>query len=229
MKALLDTAGCMMHCISTINKREIDYMDQSLTLDKYNRFARVYDLFHLPVEKIWFRGWRKEYLAPLKGKILEVGVGTGENIKYYNSEAEVIGIDFSEKMLKSAQKKLINSERNNITLIQMDAEKLNFKDNSFDYVITTFVFCSIPNPAKALAEIKRVLKPTGRLIMIEHVLSKNKIIALIEHIHNPITRFLMGVNINRDTKQNIINSGMKIVIDKPLALFDVFRLFVAKK
>lgn len=191
--------------------------------------ARFYDSFHKPAEKIWFGRWRKKYLASLTGRILEVGVGTGENIKYYNSEAEVIGIDFSEKMLEKARKKLISSGKNNITLTQMDAEKLNFKSNSFDYVITTFVFCSIPAPAKALAEIKRILKPKGRLIMIEHVLSKNPIISLIERIHNPLTRLFMGVNINRNTKQNIIDSGMIIVREENLALGDVFRLFVTKK
>ena len=65
--------------------------------------------------------------------------------------------------------------------------------------------------------------------MIEHVLSKNRIIALIEHVINPLTRFIMGANINRNTKQNIVKSGMEIVEDRNLALADVFRLFVAKK
>ena len=204
-------------------------MNELPTLNKYNRLARVYDLFHKPVEKIWFGKWRKKYLAPLTGKILEVGIGTGKNIDYYNKNAEVIGIDFSEKMLEKAKERLINSNKKNITLKQMDAENLKFKDNSFDYVVTTFVFCSIPNPVKALTEINRVLKPNGKLIMIEHVLSKNKIISLIERIHNPLTKFFMGVNINRDTKQNIIDLGMIIAKDENLALFDVFRLFVVKK
>ena len=197
--------------------------------DKYNRLAKFYDLHSKIAERIWFKRWRKRFIPPLKGRILEVGIGTGKNLDFYGKGAKVIGIDFSEKMLQIAKEKLVKSGKKNILLKQMDAENLKFKDNSFDYVVTTCVFCSVPDPIKGLKEIRRVLKPTGRLIMIEHVLSKNPIIALIEHINNPLTKFFMGVNINRNTRQNIIQAGMKIAEDRNLALFDVFRLFIAEK
>ena len=197
--------------------------------EKYNRIARFYDLHSKLAEIVWFTRWRNQFISPLKGKILEVGIGTGKNIEYYNKEAEVVGIDFSEKMLQIAKEKLVKLRKKNITLKQMDVENLKFGDNSFDYVVTTCVFCSVPDPIKGLEEIRRVLKPTGKLIMIEHVLSKNPIIALIEHIHNPMTKLFMGVNINRNTKQNIIRAGMKIAEDRNLALLDVFRLFIARK
>ena len=198
------------------------------TIKKYNRIARFYDLFSKFSEKR-FSKWKKQFISPLKGKILEVGIGTGKSIEFYSKEARVIGIDFSEKMLQKAKEKLAKSGKKNIILKQMDVENLEFKDNIFDYVVTNCVFCSVPNPIKGLKEIKRVLKPRGKLIMIEHVLSKNLLIALIEHIHNPITKFFMGININRNTKQNVIQAGMKIIKDKNLALYDVWRLFVAQK
>ncbi len=201
----------------------------STSKEKYNRMAGFYNLFHTIDEKIWYTKWRKKFILPLKGNILEVGVGTGENINHYGPKATVVGIDFSQKMLRRANQRLAKLGKRNIILKQMDVEHLDFKDNSFDYVVTTCVFCSVPNPIKSLKEIRRVLKPAGKLIMIEHVLSKNLLIALIEHTFNPITKYLMGVNINRNTKQNIIHSGMKIMEDKNLALFDVFRLFIAKK
>jgi len=201
----------------------------SKSREKYNRLARFYDSYNKLAERLWFSKWREKFFAPLKGKILEVGIGTGENIGYYDKNAEVIGIDFSEKMLEKAREKLIKSGKKNITLKQMDAENLNFKDDSFEYVVTSCVFCSVPDPIRGLEEIRRILKPTGRLIMIEHVLSKNPVLALIEHIHNPLTRVIMGVNINRNTKQNIINAGMEIIEDKNLALYDIFRLFIARK
>ena len=197
--------------------------------EKYNRLAGFYDLHSKFAEKLWFIKWRKKFFAPLKGNILDVGIGTGKNIEFYDKEAKVIGIDFSEKMLEKAREKLIKSGKKNITLKQMDAENLNFKDDSFEYVVTSCVFCSVPDPIRGLEEIRRILKPTGRLIMIEHVLSKNPVLALIEHIHNPLTRVIMGVNINRNTKQNIINAGMEIIEDKNLALYDIFRLFIARK
>jgi len=197
--------------------------------EKYNHIARFYDLHSILAEKIWFTKWRNQFILPLKGKILEVGIGTGKNIWYYNKEAEVVGIDFSENMLQITKEKLIKSGKRNIALKQMDVENLKFKDNSFDYVVTTCVFCSVPNPIKGLEEIRRVLKPTGKLIMIEHVLSKNPVIALIENVLNPITKLFMGANINRNTRQNIIQTGMKITEDKNLALLDVFKLFIARK
>ncbi|OGJ55225.1 hypothetical protein A2483_05660 [Candidatus Peregrinibacteria bacterium RIFOXYC2_FULL_33_13] len=197
--------------------------------EKYNRIARFYDVHSKFAEKIWFTKWRNQFILPLKGKVLEVGIGTGKNIGYYDKEAEVVGIDFSKKMLQIAKEKLVKSGKKNITLKQMDAENLKFKDDSFDYVVTTCVFCSVPNPIKGLKEIRRVLKPTGKLVMIEHVLSRNPVIALIEQAGNPVTKFFMGANINRNTKQEIINSGMEIIKDENLALVDVFRLFIAKK
>ena len=111
----------------------------------------------------------------------------------------------------------------------MDAEDLDFENNTFDYVVTNCVFCSVPDPVKGLKEIQRVMKPSGKLIMIEHVLSKIPLIAFIENINNPLTKLLTGVNINRDTGENIINAGFKIIKTENLALYDVFKLFIAVK
>ena len=205
-------------------------MDQSLKVrKKYNRIAGMYDLLTNGSEKRRFSSWRENYISPLSGKILELGIGTGKSIKYYNDNCEVIGIDISDKMLGRARERLAKSGKTNITLKQMDAERLGFENDTFDFVVTSCVFCSIPDPARGLEEIRRVLKPSGKLIMMEHVLSKNMLIALIENINNPLTRLLTGVNINRDTGQNILNADLKITEEKNLALFDVFKLFVAEK
>jgi len=205
-------------------------MDKTFKIQKkYNRNAIVYDLIEFPVEKVLYSKWRKKYFSNLIGKVLDVGIGTGKNIDYYNNEAEVTGIDFSKKMLEKVKRKLKKSGRKNISLKLMDVENLKFRDNSFDYVITSSVFCSVPNPIEGLKEIKRVLKPNGKLIMVEHVLSKNKIIAFFENLFNPMVKFLTGVNINRNTRQNIEKSGMVVKKEKNLALIDIFRLFVAKK
>ena len=205
-------------------------MDQNIKVrKKYNRIAGLYDLLTSGNEKRRFSSWRKNFISPLKGTILEIGIGTGKSIKYYNENCKLLGIDLSEKMLQRAKERLARSGRENVTLKQMNAENLDLENDSFDYVVTSCVFCSVPDPVKGLKEIRRVLKPSGKLIMMEHVLSKNTLIALIEHINNPIMKLLTGVNINRNTRQNVINAGMKITDEKNLALFDVFKLFVAEK
>ncbi len=189
---------------------------------RYDRFSRFYDAFESVFERKLFSKWRKNLISNLKGQILEVGVGTGKNLPYYGKDAKIIGIDFSPKMLEKAkirQKELVG----NITLMQMDAQNMQFEDNSFDYVICTFVLCSVPDPVKVLQEMKRVCKKNGRILMIEHMLSKHKIIAFFEHIHNPITRTLFGFNVNRNTIENIKKAGLKTSKVENLFFFDVFR------
>jgi len=193
---------------------------------KYNRLSAVYDLMEWPVEFLFYKKWRKEALSGLKGMVLEVGVGTGKNLKYYPKGCSVIGIDISEGMLEKARKRA--EGLNNVTLLLMDAEHLEFPDNSFDYVITTFVLCSIPDPAKALKEMHRVLKPDGEMINIEHMRSSTRWIASYEDFINPISVDLTGVNVNRKTVENIGKAGFTIKDAKNLAFKDVFRKIRSK-
>jgi len=190
---------------------------------KYDRFSYIYDWLEEGIEKGKFGRWRKELLRDLKGNILEIGIGTGKNLKYYNRNARVTGIDLSSKMLRKAKRKLGELKNKNIKLTIMDAQNLKFKDNSFDYIINTFVLCSVPEPVKVLEEMKRVLKNNGKILMLEHVLSRYFLIKIFQHIHNPITRGLFGFNVNRDTLGNIGKAGLKINKEENLALFDVFK------
>lgn len=193
---------------------------------KYNRIAPIYELIDLPLELLFFWKWRKEALSSLSGKILEVGIGTGRNLKYYPAGCRVIGIDKSEGMLQRAREKA--KGRKNVTLYSMDAEHLDFPDNSFDYVVTTFVLCTIPDPVKALKEMRRVLKPSGELVAVEHVHSSNPFIARIEDLINPVLFFLLGDHTTRHTVKNIEEAGFTIKNTKKLAFRDVFRKIRAK-
>ena len=161
-------------------------------------------------------------MGNLKGSILEIGVGTGKNLKYYNKNAKVIGIDLSPKMLAKARIRSIQSNKKNIKLILMDTQALKFKTSSFNYVVCTFVLCSVPSPIKVLKQMKRVTKKNGKILMLEHVKSKYFLIKIFQHLHNPITKALFGFNVNRDTINNIKKSGLKPK-HKNLALFDVFK------
>ncbi len=117
---------------------------------RYNRIAPVYDLMEILVERSRYSKWRELLWSKVEGKdILEVGVGTGKNFPYYPANAEITAIDFSEKMLNRARQK---AEEYNVKvdLQQADVQNLSFEDDTFDTVVATFVFCSVPDPVKGL-------------------------------------------------------------------------------
>jgi len=118
---------------------------------RYDRISKVYDVFEQPMEIMALKKWREEVAKDLKGKVLEVGGGTGKNIPYYPDDIEVTAIDFSEKMLAKATRKA-NELNKKVKLIHMDAQNMDFPDNTFDTVFTTCVFCSVPDPVKGLEE-----------------------------------------------------------------------------
>ena len=154
---------------------------------RYDRISKVYDWLEQPMEWMMFEKWRQEVSESLKGKVLEIGVGTGKNIPYYPEGAEVTAIDFSGKMLARAKKKAEKTGKT-VELLHMDAQDMDFADNTFDVVFTTCVFCSVPDPVQGLKEIRRVLKPGGEAIMIEHVRSEKKILGKLMDLLNPIPR-----------------------------------------
>jgi len=196
---------------------------------KYNRFSLIYNLVEWPIEKLLFHRWRKNLLDKIEGKVLEIGIGTGKNLPYYNfRKVELVGIDISNKMLEKAQRK-VGKNRKKIKLQLIDSERLPFKNDSFDYIVNTFLLCSVPNQEKMLKEMRRVVKKKGKIIMLEHVLSKNKWVAFFEHLHNPLTRFLFGINVNRDTMRNIERSGLRVVKEQNLAFYDVFKELRVRK
>lgn len=193
---------------------------------KYNRIAPVYELIDLPLELPYFRKWRKEAISGLSGRVLEVGIGTGRNLNYYPSRCLITGIDNSKNMLEIARENAKGMK--NVTFFLMDAEHLDFPDNSFDYVVTTFVLCTIPDPLKALKEMRRVLKPSGELIALEHMLSSDHFIARFEYLINPVLFFLLGDYTTRHTEKNIEEAGFTIKEMKNLAFKDVFRRIRAR-
>jgi len=195
---------------------------------RYDRIAPVYDLMEGMVERSRYSRWRELLWSKVEGnKILEVGVGTGKNFPYYPSHTEITAIDFSKKMLSRAQEK---AEKQGITvkLQQMDVQNLTFEDNTFDTVMATFVFCSVPDPVKGLKEIGRVCKPGGKVLLLEHVLSANRILAFLMNLVNPIVVRAMGPNINRKTVGNVANSGLKVEKVTDLAV-GIFKLIEARK
>lgn len=141
------------------------------TRKKYNRFARYYNFFTGNKEMNEISSWNQRVLDSIEGnKVLEVGVGTGKLAVHYPENLEVTGIDFSSKMLERAMEAV--KHKNNIRLMEMDAEQLSFEDDSFDTVVASCVFCAVPDPIQGINEMRRVCKPGGKIIMVEHVRSR---------------------------------------------------------
>ncbi|MGG6310329.1 class I SAM-dependent methyltransferase [Paenibacillus macerans] len=172
------------------------------------RYNRVAPLFHKMDSKM-MKTWRSNLLSGLSGNILEVGIGTGANLPYYSSSVSLTGIDFSPSMLNYAK---IRAEElgMKVNLIEMDAEHMDFADHTFDYVIATCVFCSVPDPIQGMKEMARVCKPEGQIRLLEHMRSDNPVVGKIMDLLNPITVKMSGANINRRTIENVEKAGLDI-------------------
>lgn len=181
---------------------------------RYNRISKIYSKMDGMINK----QWRISLLEQTSGDVLEVGIGTGSNFPYYPEHIRSLtGIDFSPNMLKHAKDKVANSQFTfPVKLIEADIQKLPFQDNTFNSIISTCVFCSVPNPIQGLQELRRVCKPNGRIYMLEHMRSEKKQVGIILDLLNPITVRLWGANINRDTLDNIKKAGLEIHSKKHL-------------
>lgn len=195
---------------------------------RYERIAKYYDLMESLMESTGGKMWRKMLWSEVSGNtILEAGIGTGSNILYYPEGKNIYGIDFSPKMVEIAKDKAKKYGKD-VDIRVMDIENLEFNDNTFDAIVTSCVFCSVPDPIKGLKELKRVLKNDGKLFMLEHVRSKKLILGTLMDILNPLTVNTWGANINRDTVKNLKISGFKILKEENLAL-DIMKLIIAGK
>ncbi|MHB1421384.1 MAG: class I SAM-dependent methyltransferase [Bacillota bacterium] len=172
---------------------------------RYNRTANFYDL----MDRMLPSSLRKKALSHAVGKVLEVGVGTGTNLEYYPEGCEITGIDFSPGMLAKARKKVALAPIP-VRLLEMDAQSMDFPDNTFDTVVATCVFCSVPDPIQGLKEVRRVCKQGGKIILLEHVRSENPLIGRLMDILNPVSLNIIGSNINRRTVENVVKAGIQL-------------------
>ncbi len=174
------------------------------------------------------RSWRRKLFAELpEGNILEIGIGTGMNIEYYPcANRTYTGIDVSPAMLSKAMKRA-DKLGVQVNLKVMDAEHIDFPSGTFDAIIATCVFCSVPDPIQGLKEARRVLKDNGTALFLEHMRPESKLLGRVFDIANRLSVPMMGVNVNRRTVENIKISGFEI-IEEQLLFRDIFRFIKAR-
>lgn len=195
---------------------------------RYNRIAPLYDLMEGLVERSSYGRWRRLLWSKAEGtRILEVGVGTGKNFPHYPPDAEIIAIDFSGKMLQRARERA-SEQKVSVCLQQMDVQALQFEDNTFDTVVASFVFCSVPDPIRGLMEIGRVCRSGGKVVLLEHVLSANRVLGWLMNVASPLVVRVMGANINRRTVENVVSSGLVLEEVTDLAA-GIFKMIEARK
>jgi phosphatidylethanolamine/phosphatidyl-N-methylethanolamine N-methyltransferase len=181
------------------------------TKARYDRIAPFYDLMEWATEHSAFQAWREDLWSRVPpGQVLEVGVGTGKNMPYYPEGARVTAIDLSERMLAQAERRA-KELGIGVDLRPMDAQDLDFPDDTFDAAVATFVFCSVPIPVRGLRELGRVVKPLGDIWLLEHVRINKPVIGPLMDVMNPVVVRIMGANINRQTVENVKRAGLEIV------------------
>lgn len=198
------------------------------TAEKYSRISHIYDTFEHPIERVLFQKLRTKAISYAQKNTLEVGVGTGKNLPYYDPNIILKAIDFSSGMLKVAHKKQKNVKVKHLKLYKMDVQQLAFDSNSFDTVVSTFVFCTVPDPIAGLKEVYRVLKPSGTAIFLEHMKSHYGLVNIPLYVMNVFSTRILGTSMVRQTQKNIELVGFTIESVEKKTL-DIVRLIIARK
>jgi ubiquinone/menaquinone biosynthesis C-methylase UbiE len=169
-----------------------------------------YDLFMLPAERAGLRRLRRRIVAAARGCVLEVGIGTGLNLPLYGRGARVVGIDPNLDALKRARRRA-DEAGTAFFPVQGDGERLPFRDGAFDGAVATLVFCTVPDASRAFHELRRVVRPGGRIRLLEHVRAPSAPVAGLQDLIDPAwTRVLAGCHVNRDTLGTVSRAGFRV-------------------
>ena len=199
-------------------------MDIEDTLRTYRLFSGSYDLVFGPV----FHPGRKDAVRIANDRpaqrILEVGVGTGLSLPHFRRDARVTGIDVSAEMLAKARRRVERMKLKQVeALLVMDAEEMSFEDNAFDAVLALYVASVVPNPARFAAEMRRVCKPGGTIVIVNHFMSENPVMRFIEKRLAPLAGKI-GFHADFPLDRFLATSGLVVREMRPSNLFGYWKL-----
>jgi ubiquinone/menaquinone biosynthesis C-methylase UbiE len=169
---------------------------------KYDRQMRFF-------ERVLFAGGREWVCSRAEGEILEIAVGTGRNLRHYPPGTRLSGIELSAEMLAIAKRRADDAGID-ADLRLGDAQALEFPDASFDTVVCTLALCTIPDDAKAVAEVRRVLRPGGRFLLLEHVRSPVTAVRIGERVIEPLSVRFGADHLTREPLEHLRAEGFEI-------------------
>jgi phosphatidylethanolamine/phosphatidyl-N-methylethanolamine N-methyltransferase len=203
-------------------------MKPEAIISSYRRWAPIYDM---TFGRITHTGRRHatKVINQSGGKVLEVGVGTGLALRFYDPHVEVTGIDFSEDMLERARSKVAEENLNHVKeLRQMDARHLDFPDASFDVVVAMHLISVVPDPEQVMAEMARVCKPGGHVLIVNHFAREEGWLAWAERKLAPFAD-LVGWHSNFPKDRVLGQNDLRLVEEKPLTGLGLFTFLRMEK
>jgi ubiquinone/menaquinone biosynthesis C-methylase UbiE len=173
-------------------------------------FAWTYDRQLAKVERAGLEAMRQALLADAGGRVLEVGGGTGANLPHYGPAVETLTLTEPEPAMLRRLQRRVREEAPETAVVKAPAEDLPFDDDSFDVAVSTLVLCGVDNQPRALSELRRVLRPGGRLIFVEHVRSEEPSLARWQDRLNGFNRLVACCDCNRRTLDAINAAGFDV-------------------
>jgi phosphatidylethanolamine/phosphatidyl-N-methylethanolamine N-methyltransferase len=194
----------------------------------YAEFAPLYDkvfgkIFYNRLEQVI------ENLGIAPGaKVLEVGAGTGTSFPAYPTHCDITGVDLAPDMLARARQKILENGWAHIKVMEMNALELKFPDNTFDYVMAFHVVTVVPDPVRMIAEAKRVCKPGGRIVIVNHFTSEVPLLGSLTQALDPITRWL-GWRTDLRLKPFIEKTGLRVEKSYKLSKTSLYDVLICRK
>lgn len=201
-------------------------MDEQAVAAAYRRMANVYDRVFGAVFEPGRRMVVERMDCRSGERVLEVGIGTGLSLPLYPEDVYVDGIDISPEMLDKARARVALNGQDHISLALMDAQELEFEDDSFDKVVAMYVASVVPDPARMVAEMRRVCRPGGDLFIVNHFSGGRGLLPAVERLVSPVSR-LVGFRTSFPLDRFLGTTGLNVTAIEPVNLFGYWKLIQA--